>query len=58
MPPSSPKPAGALAPGLYERLITKALEAELDALTAAGTTVAHTKAVDPAEAHSSLARHI
>lgn len=58
MPPLSPKASRALAPGLYERLITRALKDELSVLTAAGTAVASTKAVDPAEAHATLARHI
>jgi superfamily II DNA or RNA helicase/HKD family nuclease len=58
MPPPPPKPAASLAPGLYERLITLALKADLETLTASGTAVAQTHPVDPAEVHSTLARHI
>ena len=47
-----------LAPGLYERLITNALKAELDALEREGTSVVHSSPIDPAEAHATLARHI
>ncbi len=52
---SSPQ---SLPAGLYERLITKALKAELDALELEGAAVIHTAAIDPAEAHVTLARHI
>jgi HKD family nuclease len=47
-----------LAPGLYERLITNALKAELEALEREGTSVVHSSPIDPAEAHATLARHI
>jgi len=56
-PPSSTR-AGALAAGLYERLLTRALRAELDAIMSEGTVVARTKPIDPAEGHLTLARHI
>lgn len=58
MPPSPHKPGASLAPGLYERLVTRALKAELDALAAAGAAVAHTEPLDAEEAHAALARHI
>ena len=41
-----------LAFGLYERLITRALEAELDALQRDGAAVARVAPLDPAEAHA------
>jgi superfamily II DNA or RNA helicase len=47
-----------LPSGLYERLITRALKSELDAIEREGGAVVHRRAVDPAEAHGTLARHI
>jgi len=47
-----------LAPGLYERLITNALKAELNSLEHEGTSVAHSAPIDPAEAHATLAQHV
>lgn len=58
MPRPASKPTLSLVPGLYERLVTRALKAELDAMTAAGSAVAYTAPVDPAEVHAVLARHI
>ncbi len=55
MPPPDRPP---LPPGLYERLVTRAVKSELDRLAAEGTAVAHTAPVDPTEAHATLARHI
>jgi superfamily II DNA or RNA helicase/HKD family nuclease len=48
----------ALPPGLYERLITKALRRELDALASSGEALVRTDSVDPAEAAGILARHV
>jgi superfamily II DNA or RNA helicase/HKD family nuclease len=47
-----------LAFGLYERLITRALRAKLDALEREGAAVARVAPLDPAEAHARLARHV
>ncbi|MGE4056772.1 MAG: DUF3427 domain-containing protein [Vicinamibacterales bacterium] len=55
MPPSD---GPSLPPGLYERLVTRAIKSELDRLTAEGTASIHTAPVDPAEAHATLARHV
>jgi hypothetical protein len=48
----------ALPPGFYERLITKALRRELDALASGGAALVRTGPVDPAEAPGILARHV
>ena len=47
-----------LAFGLYERLITRALRAKLDALEREGAAVARVAPLDTAEAHARLARHV
>ncbi len=47
-----------LPAGLYERLITRGLESELDALERAGGAIAHRQPIDAAAAHATLARHI
>jgi hypothetical protein len=46
-----------LAAGLYERLITRALQGELDALTRDGGSRVDTSPVDAAEAARTLAQH-
>lgn len=47
-----------LATGLYERLVTRTLRAQLDEIQAAGQAVARTAAVDSAEAHNVIARYV
>ncbi len=46
----------ALPPGLYEALVTEALDRRLRALPASAT--AHTEPLDPGDAHVALARHL
>lgn len=52
-----PPPPSDLPPGLYERLITRALAGKLLDFDLARTRLKKT-AVDPAEAHATLARHV
>jgi superfamily II DNA or RNA helicase len=47
-----------LTPGLYERLITKALKSDLDAIERDGASVVQKTPIDSAEAHATLARHL
>lgn len=54
----TPRTAASFIPGLYERLVTRALKDELDALERNGLAVVHRKAVDVGEAHTTLARYI
>jgi hypothetical protein len=54
--PSPERPV--LAPGLYERLITRALARDLDALVSGGTTLVQRQPVDAAEAAETLAQHV
>lgn len=50
--------SSSLRAGLYERLITNAVRAELEALGREGRAVFRTAPIDPAEMHAVLARHI
>jgi superfamily II DNA or RNA helicase/HKD family nuclease len=47
-----------VAAGLYERLITRALKAELDALTRESASLVDARPVDAAEADRTLAQHV
>ncbi|MGV3520295.1 DUF3427 domain-containing protein [Luteitalea sp.] len=54
--PAPERPA--LPPGLYERLITKALARDLDVLVSGGTTLVQRHPIDAAEAAETLAQHV